>query len=219
MNSGVDRCLEAFAVRLLVVEHEAYAWRTWLEGDGPVLRQARDLRRGLVTGSGRVAGAPARAGRLEDDHPVPEGGMDVRGRAAIEQHAVFAFAARHEVIRGLVGRRPVGVVDEHDAVVGEVGLRSAQALELVLVGMVAVVEVDPDRPLAVDIGEVVAIVHLVELVRGPPEALEALHEGVSGPAELGEVVDPHAFLAGVADHAREEAEADPDPDVDEGGVG
>jgi hypothetical protein len=108
----------------------------------------------------------------------------------------------------------VGVVDEDDAVVGEVGCGDLEAQALVLVAVVAVVEVDADggAVLALEVGPVV---HVVEGVRGARVLAEAATEVLARTAEVAEVVDADADPVGVARHAGQEREAVPDADVHE----
>src|SRR5215471_16923175 len=100
--------------------------------------------------------------------------MSVGAGPTVQEYAV-ARVRDEEGVRCRAGGVGVGVVDEDDAVVGEVRRRDLETEALVLVAVIAIVEVDADGRAMLPL-EVGAIVHVVKGVRGAAVLLEASPE-------------------------------------------
>src|SRR5713226_6723981 len=143
----------------------------------------------------KVGGAPIAI----ELHSVPPSGRMVSGGAQVEDEFQAGNGARDELI-GRAGGAFVGVVDDDDGVVGEMGERERDAVVLIAKGMAAVVEVGADATRTPRRGrEKFAEVEVVESgLAGRGAGVEGAAERVGGAAELREIVASENGRIGIA---------------------
>src|SRR6267378_5140957 len=145
---------------------------------------------------------------------VPERQMPIGWGAHIQQGLIPVSTAGQEVLGRLPRLGRIRVVDHDQTAVREEPLRQEQIAQLVLVAVIGVVHVEPDRTPVYAI-EILLIAHGVELLALASQPVVSLHEGPAWRGDPLRIVYAHAALIPVAHHAREQRESVQHADVHE----
>jgi len=194
--SAMESVLDGFAQRAAAMFH--------LEQD-VVVNEFADGEAGAGESNRVVAGPAAIA---KDLHAVPPGWRMIAGRAQIEDEFERGKGTRDEAVGGASGAF-VGVVDDDEGVVGELGECECDAVILIAKGMAAVVEIGANaRGTPWRGGKEIAEVDVVEGdLAGRGVRVQRAAESVGGAVELREIVACEDARARVGGRGANEAGA------------